>query len=442
MMQRIGIIGGGLMGAAVGYYLAEAGAQVTILEQGQELGGINAPLQFPGGLVVARYQQAVMPTDRALADLCAALGLEDDLVYQSARAGFVNQGRVHPLSNLLEFLAFPMLRLTDRVRLGRMIWRARGEADWQALDKQPARDWLMEVGGAEPFERIWRPLLEAKFDWVYDNVSAAYVWAWLNRMTATRQVPQLDNRVGYLRRGLHVLIQRLANALEARGGQIQFEQRVREIEINDSDAPRVRTYEGWQDFDQVVVTLPTPVVARLLTGAQASFVSALEQSRYLGLICPVMVVDQPLSSYWTLHMTDPSFPFATIVETPHPDQPGLHVVYLPRFTAPDNDWMGVSDEDIREAWLSHLRLIFPAFDRSQIRHFAVSRSRYVEPIYRVNMLQSMLPVQTPYEGLFLVNSEQVYPDLPTTDAFIRHAHLAAQLIGQPRRQTTSAPLTH
>ncbi len=426
--MRIGVIGGGLMGVALAYYLGQNNNQVTILEQGAHLGGLNDQLEFPDGLVVPRYQHALMPTDSTLRDLCATLGLQGELIFQNARAGFVNNDAIYPMSNILDFVSFSMLGLRDRLRLGRMILLTRNTSNWRELDTISAKDWLVRIGGIEAFERIWRPLLEAKFDGVYDNVSATYVWAWLNRMSTVRQVPQLSGTIGYLKRGHFSLIKALADAFVKSGGDIKYDMRVREIEVQDRQFQRVRTSTGTLEFDALVAAIATPIFAKLLPTPYPEYRARLAKSTYLGLICPVMVLDRPLSNFWTLNLTDPTYPFANIIQTPHSEKPGHYIVYLPRYTAPDNDWMGVSDEDIAEAWFTHLKKIFPSFSENQVIHFAVSRSRYAEPIHAVNMLQNKLDVQTPYTGLYLANTAQVYPFLPTSEAVVVHAQQVAEVM--------------
>ncbi|MBL8162738.1 MAG: FAD-dependent oxidoreductase [Anaerolineae bacterium] len=432
----VGIIGGGLMGMALAYHLARQGEQVTVLEQDSELGGLNGELRFDDGLRVARYQHAILPIDRMLYNLCTELGLQDDLLFQNAHAGFVHGGQIYAMTNILDFLTFPMLGLIDRFRLGGVILRARSKADWRELDELPVKEWLVRVGGVEAFERVWRPLLEAKFDGVYDHVSATYIWAWLNRMSSIRRVPQMNGSIGYLRRGHFSLIQSLAEALLRLGGKIEYNARVREIELGDGRMQRIRTQTQVKEFDVVVAAIATPNFLRLIPGADNAYKARLTNAKYLGLICPVLVVEKRLSPYWTLNLTDPTFPFSVIIETPHPEHPSNYVVYLPRYTAPDNDWMGVSDEDIREAWFSHLHQIFPTFDEAAVRHFAVSRSRYVEPVYLVNNLANDIGILTPYDGLYLANTRQTYPELPTSEAVIKHAQHVASVISKARPAST------
>jgi protoporphyrinogen oxidase len=428
--MHVGVIGGGLMGVSLAHFLIQAGEQVTLLEQGSDLGGLNGAIQFPDGLSVARYQHVILPTDSHVQDVCAELGLSDELMFSPSRMGFTQGGDIYAMTTLGDFLSFPPLNMADRLRLGKMIVQARRIRDWRHLDRIRVKDWLIQVGGEHLFDSIWRPLLEAKFDGVYSNIPATYIWSWLNRMSAIRRGPQMRGYTGYLRRGHHSLIQALAQAVTAGGGRIETQVRVREIDISGGMLHQVRTPTGVMTFDALIAAVATPAFARLIPGADETYLARLNRSQYQGLICPVMVLDRPLSAYWTLNVTDAASPFSTIIETPHVERPELQVVYLPKYTAPENDWMGVSDEEIKSAWLSHLKLLFPDFSEEYILHFAVSRSRYVEPVYSINALDTVAEVQTPYTGLYLANTSQVYPSLPTSEAAIIHARHVAHLVHQ------------
>ncbi|HEX2906575.1 MAG TPA: FAD-dependent oxidoreductase [Phototrophicaceae bacterium] len=426
--MHIGIVGGGLMGMALAYFMVEAGQQVTVLEQSADLGGLSGQIEFEGGLKVARYQHAILPHDDMTRRLCAEMGLANELTFSGVRTGFIHDNHIYSMSTLRDFLSFNPLTLVSRLRLGIALLQARNKHNWHTLDQIPVKSWLVEVSGTETFEHLWRPLLETKFDGLYDTVPATYIWAWLNRMFGIRRPPQFRSRVGYLRRGHYALIQALAEAITQRGGHIETQVRVREIVVSNGQLQQVRTLSGLAEFDVLVAAIATPSFARLIPGADNTYLERLAQERYLGLICPVMILDKPLSPYWTLNVIDPNSPFSTIIETPHQEQPNYHVVYLPRYTASDNDWLGVSDDDIRAAWLGHLSEIFPDFDQQNIQHFAVSRSRYVESIYSIHAAATAVPVPTPYQGLYLANTGQVYPELPTSEAVIAHARQVAKMI--------------
>lgn len=432
--MHIGIIGGGLMGMALAYFLSKTGTQVTILEQGTSLGGLNSSAQLENNLTIARYQHNILPNDHATRLLCQELGRSDELVFFPARSGFVHGGNIYAISSLWDFLTFGPLPFVDRARLGSAILQALRIQDWHSLDKISAKDWLMQIGGKNTFEQIWSPLLEAKFDYEYDNIPATYIWTWLNRMTAIRRGPRLKGYIGQFKHGHEMLIQAMADHVTARGGQIFTGMRVREIEVSGDVVGRVRTHTGVMTFDAVIAALPTPSFSQLILGANEDYLETLGRSEYLGLICPSLVLERPLSPYWTLNIADSSSPFSSVIEMPHPENPRYHVVYLPKYTAPENDWLGVPDEDIRDAWLLRLRQIFPDLKPEEIRHFVVSRSRYVEPVHFLNASNAVLPVETPYAGLYLANTSQVYPGLPTSESAITHARHVAQRVSAQSHQ--------
>ncbi len=432
--MRIGIIGGGIMGRALAHFLSKTEKKVTVLEQGATLGGLNSSAQLENNLTIARYQHNMLPNDHAIQALCQELGLKDELAFFPARSGFVHGGHIHSMSSVWDFITFGPLRFLDRARLGHAILQALRVEDWHSLDHISAKEWLMQIGGKNSFEQIWAPLLEAKFDYDYEDIPATFIWAWLKRMTAIRRGPQLKGYVGNFKHGHESLIQAMANQVIARGGQIFTGMRVREIELLGDAMGRVRTHTGVMTFDVLIAALPTPSFSQLILGANPDYLATLERSQYLGLICPSLVLGRRLSPYWTLNITDPSSPFSSIIEMPHPENPRYHVIYLPKYTAPENDWMGVPDEDIRDAWLLRLRQIFPDLRQEEIRHFVVSRSRYVEPVHLLNASSALLPVQTPYDGLYLANTSQVYPSLPTSESAITHARQVAQMVIERDRQ--------
>ena len=439
--MHIAIIGGGLMGISLAYFLTENGRRVTVLEQSTAPGGFHSAIQLEDGLSVPPYPHGIFPGDTHTLELINQLGLHNEVRFRSAHTGFLHHGKIHPLRTLWDFLTFSPLRLRDRLRLGQTIIQARMTSDWRELDHIPVREWLVRAGGERNFDHIWAPLLEAKFDHFYDNVPATFIWSWLKRASGQRGGPRFSASLAYLRQGPTALIRAMTDAIQARGGEIRTQTRVREIEVYGDQLGRVRTSTGMLDFDVVVSAVPTPDFSRLLLSADEDYLRQLGEIPYLDLICPALVLDQPLSDYWTINLTDPTSPFSTIVQMPCPGQDGTHVVYLPKYTAPENDWMGVPDETIREAWLLRLRQIYPSLKAEHIRHFIVSRARYVDPLHFVDATRRIPSIRTPYRGLYLVNTSQVYPNLPTSEAVIDHArHIAKQLVEQREQRPVAEPV--
>lgn len=80
-MPVIDIVGGGILGLALGYDLIKRGIGVRIWERGCELGGLMGRTRFEelDGLEVDRYYHAILSSDRTLMRLLDELGLRSEL---------------------------------------------------------------------------------------------------------------------------------------------------------------------------------------------------------------------------------------------------------------------------------------------------------------------------------------------------------------------------
>ncbi len=77
--MRIGIIGGGLMGMALGAAPdADSGHEVTVLERDRQIGGLATHHDY-GGFYWDRFYHVVLPTDRHLIAYIKEIGLGDQL---------------------------------------------------------------------------------------------------------------------------------------------------------------------------------------------------------------------------------------------------------------------------------------------------------------------------------------------------------------------------
>jgi protoporphyrinogen oxidase len=181
-----------------------------------------------------------------------------------------------------------------------------------------------------------------------------------------------------------------------------------------------------------VATLQTPIYRRLIPAASHDYREFLGQTDYLGVIVPLLVLDRPLSGYWTLNITDDRIPFTGVIETTTYIDPayvgGHHLVYLPKYVAPGSQWQQMTDDDIRLVWLDHLKTMFPTFEESWVRYFLVHRERYVEPLHRLNSTHLIPDIRSPIENLYLATTAQIYPGLTNGESVTRHARRVAQIV--------------
>jgi protoporphyrinogen oxidase len=337
------------------------------------------------------------------------------------------------MNNIVEFLRFPPLGWIDRLRLGLTVLAAQAVRDWRRLESTSVERWLVRVGGRNAFENIWRPLLRSKFDGDrFDDVPATWIWSRLVRMKSARTGATQQEGAGHLIGGYATLVRALAEKIRAAGGVIHTRCPVQEVVFENGVTAGLRVGTEIRRYDAVAATVQTPIFMRLIPSADATYREFLARTEYLGVVCPLLVLDRPLTGYWTVNITDGSIPFTGVIETTAYIDPqyvgGHHLVYLPKYTAPGSEWQAKPAEEIKTIWMQNLRRMFPDFDESRVKYFLVHRERYVEPLHGLDSTSRIPAVKTPIPRLFLATTSQIYPALTNGESVTRHARDAASLV--------------
>lgn len=430
--MRVAIVGGGIAGISLGYFLSARGIAVDIFEASPVLGGLAGPLVLPDGTAVDRFYHAILPSDDHLHSLCVELGLGDRLRSKQTRNAFLVEGGIHTMNSAAEFLRFSALTPLERCRLALTIVRAQLVRDWRELELVDIHDWLRRWSGDGVCAKLWFPMLDAKFDRAHQRVPATWMWSRLVRMKSTRSGADQRESAGHLIGGYATLMNAMADRIRASGGRIHLATPVQEIVIENSRAVGVRAADNWFPAESVVSTMQAPLFSRLIPQASQGYRQTLTSVPYLGVVCPLVVLDRPFLDYWVLNIADKDVPFTGVIETTAYIDPqyvgGHHLVYLPKYTAPGSPWLQMSDDEVKARTIEALTRINPRFDPSAIRYLLVHRERFVEPLHRIDSVDPVPSIETPVAGLFLVTTAQIYPALTNGESVTRHARDAAALI--------------
>ena len=136
--------------------------------------------------------------------LVSELGLRIAIVYKPTRTGMYFANQIYRLSTPLDVLRFPALPVSDRVRLGLTVLRARRVRDWREIDHLSAAEWLRRLGGDRAFRVVWEPLLRGKFGPHAEEVSAAWFWSKL-RLRGGSRGARGEEQLAYFRGGFAAL---------------------------------------------------------------------------------------------------------------------------------------------------------------------------------------------------------------------------------------------
>lgn len=431
MAVQAAVVGGGIMGVTLAYKLAQQGISVSVYERSDNLGGLASCMIYDG-VRMDRFYHTILSSDTSMQGLIEASGVADKRHFTITKQGFYDGGRLYNFTTPIDFMLFPPLNPFQRFRLALQVIWAQFESDWRKMDTVPVEDWLVRVSGRGVYDKVWKPLLRAKFDSTAQNVPATYIWSRLKRMMGTRKGVTSKEMMCYLENGYYTLIEALAQQCEALGVTFHLRAPIEEIVIEAGRATGVKLGGETRRFDVVISTLASPILAQLIPGAPGEFTAKLARQEYLGVLCPLLILRKSLMPYYVLNITDERIPFTAVVETSNLIDPkylkGYHLVYLPKYIAPDNPMANWPDEQVKAEWMQHFRAMFPDFDEANIVAFIVQRARYVEPIRPMNTLDDIPTIRTPVERLYMGNTVMIYPELGNGEAVTRYAVRVAEQV--------------
>jgi protoporphyrinogen oxidase len=427
------IVGGGFTGLAAAWEIASAGGRAIVLEQDAAVGGLAGGFAV-GGATLERFYHHWFTNDVHVLALIRELGLEDRVVRRPTRTGMYWANSVYRLSTPLDLLRFKALSLSDRLRLGRLALQARQIRDWRAIEHLTAREWLTELAGPEVFRVVWEPLLVGKFGPYADRVGAVWFWKKLALRGGSRTA---DGRevLAYFRGGFAALAEALRDRLESLGVEIRLNTPATGLEVHDGAAVAVHTPTGPVAAGAVLLTQPLPLIADLLEGhVGAGYLAGLRRIDHLANVCLVLELDRSLSQTYWLNVNDPSFPFVGVIEHTNFEPPesygGRHIVYLSKYLPETDALYRLSDDDLLDYALPHLKRMFPHFSPAWVKGRHAWRARFSQPVAGPNY-SSLIPAeQSPIANLLITSMAQIYPEDRGTNYAVREGRRVGRVLAR------------
>ena len=430
--SHIAVIGGGITGLTAALRLAQQGHRVTLWERGERLGGqANA---FPvEGTAIERFYHHLFQSDREIVSLAEEIGIGDRLLWLPSNVGYFADGRIWPLNGALDLLRLGFLPIHDRIRVGLVTAYLQRVRDWKRFETVTAASWLRRALGSRAYDRTFGAQLRAKFGRYHDQVAMVWFWGKIWLRTTSRRSPLEGERLGYFQGSFNVLIDALACAARAAGA-----------ELVTSDGPtELRPHDGGWDVvldsgeipvDAVVVTTPSPVLARLVPNLPDRYREKLGGLEYEAAVVALLQLSRPLSDIYWLNVADDDLPFTGVIEHTNfisPDEyGGKRFVYLSKYLEPDHPYFSMPDDQLIDAYLPFLQRINPDFSRSWIERAWVFRERSAQPIIPLNYSQRIPDHRTGLPGLYLANTTQIYPEDRGTNYSVRLGNQIAELVSE------------
>ncbi len=405
-----GIIGGGMLGMTLALRLAQEGHKVTIYEVTEKVGGLTSSCKL-GDVVWDKYYHVILMSDLNTRKILQEIGLENEMQWVETKTGFYSGGKLYSMSNIIEFFKFPPINFFDKFRLGLTIFAASKIKNWQRLENIFVADWLTRWSGKRVFEKIWLPLLKAKLGENYKNTSAAFIWTTIQRMYAARKSGLKKEMFGYMAGGYEKINHHFAEHLVKLGVSIKYNTKVNAVEKTSDKLLKIVAENNTQSFDNVISTLSSResvTIANELTEEEKQKHNSI---KYLGVICPSVLLRKAISPYYVTNITDSWPPFTGVIEMTalidKKEVNGNHLVYLPKYVNPDDVLFDLDDAAIRKIFLDALFKMYPQITEADIIFWGTSKARVVFALPTINYSKNIPGIATSMDNYYIVNSAQI-----------------------------------
>jgi protoporphyrinogen oxidase len=408
------VIGAGPMGLAAAYELAKQGAQVTVFERDDRIGGMSAFVDF-AGTRIERYYHFICKPDETTFKYLREFGLADRLRWRPTKMGFFFHGRLYDWGHPLALLKFPGLSLLQKIRYGLHVMRAKGVRDWRPYDAFSSTDWLQRWLGVEAYRVLWQPLFQHKFYELQDSLSAAWLGTRIQRVALSRK-SLFQEELGYLDGGSEVLLEAVARRLGDLRGRIELKAAVEEIEVADVASGQrvlgVRIAGQLLPFDRVVSTIPLPYLTRLLPKQPTDEAAKIAAIRNVGVVCVLLKLKRPFTRNFWMNINDPRIEIPGLIEYTNLNPlDGSTIVYAPYYMPQNHPKYRRDFKLFIDETLSYMQLIRPDFSReSEVVASTASRYEFAQTVCSPGFYEALPPMASKVKGLFMADTSHYYPE--------------------------------
>lgn len=431
---RVAVLGGGFAGLAAAYRLALAGARVSLFERSGQLGGLA--MTFPlGDTEIEKYYHHWFTSDRDILELLGELGIADRLRWISPVMGMFCQSRVYRFTSPMDLLRFRPLSPRAKLRFGLVTLFLQRYPRPQPFEGVSAAQWLRRYAGREVYETVWGPLLRAKFAHNAEAISMAWIWSKMRLRGTSRTRGGNQESLGYLDGGFGVVARRLAEEIHSHGGSVHTAEPVRRIRrvagaVEAAECFEVETSRRRERFSGVISTVAPPRLARLAPDLPEEYRRRCEGIEHAAILCIMLLLRRQLSPIYWMNISDPEIPFGGLIEhtnfIPPERYGGRRILYISHYLDPDDPTYRLEAGALFARYRPGLARVQPEFDESWVEKQMEFRDDFAQPIVTVDYHRHLLPLASPWPGLYVATLSQVYPQDRGTNYAVRIGTAAAR----------------
>lgn len=432
---RVAVVGAGLTGLVTADGLMRLGHLVDLFESSPSFGGLIGGAELAGDRV-DRFYHVIQPSDRHIISLARDLNM--GVRFSPLRSAIAHSGGVEPLSGAGDVARLSLLGPVERTRTAAFAAYCRAGSGGSELDTVRALDWLRRWVGRGAVNRLWTPLLRARFGDLAHDLPAQWLYQRIHRAgLARRRGVEMH---GAIDGGYEMLVERLAARLLVHGGTIRLSCPVDAVMPGE---PASLYAQGERfDYDVIILATPDPVTDTLLRRPPSSPVG----ERSLGVVCLRLALRRALSPYYSISVADPHTRITSVIEAGHVVDPdgaaGHSITYIPRYVSADDPILLAPDERVEADLMASLQRIFPGFDPvADVVDSQVARADFVEQVRHAGHPTDATPFRaSSLPGIVVATGSQLWPRPPSCDTTVQLARTVVASIGRQLLSGRGGPL--
>jgi protoporphyrinogen oxidase len=397
--MKVAVVGGGFTGLSAAVRLIDLGAEVTLFESTDRLGGLAGGFKDEKWRwTLEDFYHHVFTNDKEIISLAGRVGWPVK-IFSPVTTSFI-EGKEIQLDSPLSVLMFTKIGFFSRVHMGLGLGVLKVIRNGLFLERYRVVDLLPKLIGKEGYERIWSKLLKAKFGSQYNVVNMAWFWT---------RVAKRTKKLGYFEGGFQKLANKIGEYVEEKGGRIVMGCGIETLDCHSSTklAMTSGVKINGEEFDGVIITTPAAIARSIYPAAFAP------EIKYLwGQTLVLEMSNSLINGYW-MNILENNWPFLVAVEHTNMVDKKFYgnktIVYLGNYLEEGHEQLKMTKDDLVERYLPYLKKINNRFDKSWISKSFLIRKPFSQPVFPVNY-SKVLPEGFTKDGkVYIANMGMVYP---------------------------------
>jgi protoporphyrinogen oxidase len=413
-MKEIAIIGAGYAGLSAATTLIEQGYKVDLYDSKDTAGGLAAGIGIgQGSWDIEPFYHHWFTNEKSIMRLASAHNIRDEIRTYSPNTSFFINSKIMPFDRPHHVLMYPGLSLFDRFRLGNSLARLKLGKNWKHYEKYTAEEWLLKNMGKNVYEKMWKPMLIAKWSNYYNKVNMAWFWARIYVRT---------QKLMYPNKGFSNFNNKVVDSLKKKGVNFFINQKITSINQLENDSIELKLdSKKVKKYSSALVTTGPKILNKMFKNFSNSYANSLNNYKSMGAICALFIVKKSFlkNTYWlnipskSTNMLENDIPFLVCIDhTSMIDKSnynGNTILYCANYIDENNDLLNMSDSKIKKLYFDGLKKINPNFDEKNVTDSIITKTNYASPVFTKNHSLRVPSFDTEIKNLFWASMSHVYP---------------------------------